>query len=1076
MFSRSFSDSADLRRPYGEARIRIAPMLLLLLCLVCFCALIALDVNAQPRNAVASGALPLKKTPAEWPPADSLPWLTRPVTITLVVTDSNGLDDTTAEYIYSTDAGLTWSVWRPITQTHAPIASTLHFTVSLSALPDDDGQRNLMQFQVIDLGRTEELSPIYPLRVDASPPSTSHTLTPPLPAAGWYSDSVDVALIAQDVGPSGIAETRWRRGGEGLWQLGTAFVADATDTYEYHSLDVAGNWEPVRSFLVQIDRQPPTTTLSLTSASPPMDGWYGHVVTATFSAEDDASGEAIVFYRLDLGPWLEGTELVITESGIYNLEYRARDAAGNWEAVQSEIIRIDQEAPIVTAEADKPGQFVQPPVTVTFTASDAGSGVASTAYRLLPDGSWTANAGQEISVTLPTSWQDGLYRLAYHAEDHLGHLSESAIFSVTLDATAPTCSADLDGPLSQYDLFYTGPVSVTVRCEDGLSGVSRIHYRIEAGDWQTHTLPAATSPAEKLIVLSEEDERQRVFFRATDLADNASLTEETPVIRIDSQAPGSPIGPAVDPAGWSEDGLFDVTWTNPSDASGVGKAYYKYAAAPGSNEDYDGFQELGPQAMLSDIELAQEGETPLFIWLGDRAGNVAHTTAVSVTLRYDGTGPHTIIQSMGTEGQNGWYISTVTVRAQATDALSGVAATYYRLDGSPAVLWQGDLVLDEEGAHTLEYYSVDKAGQGEPIQTATIKLDLTSPNCALELATDYVPRDTATVTVGWNAVDAASGVENLVIETKRGCASWSHWRTVSEGGQGAETFTGLQPGYFQFFRARATDMAGHVAEWPADAEANYVYCDALVDGGFDRALDGDWNMIQEDELRVTRAFTTTHTGAPGWMAVVGAEWYEDDSGLPEGLPEGKASLWQRIGLPQAACGGGLMLTYRYRILTYDVAYGKLYDDRGNSWFDYIDTFEVSVLDSAGREVTKTRPDGNRWDYCGFDEDLMQDDKRWREGLEDSRWRVGRLYLSRYAGQEIRVMFSVWNRHDDRYPTWVYLDDVQLHPTSPVQGQASIPILLGVPAKVCPPELSQASPTASGLSAHESGASLRPSRR
>ena len=38
------------------------------------------------------------------------------------------------------------------------------------------------------------------------------------------------------------------------------------------------------------------------------------------------------------------------------------------------------------------------------------------------------------------------------------------------------------------------------------------------------------------------------------------------------------------------------------------------------------------------------------------------------------------------------------------------------------------LTIDTEGIHTLRYWSVDKAGNTEAAQTATVKIDITKPD------------------------------------------------------------------------------------------------------------------------------------------------------------------------------------------------------------------------------------------------------------------------------------------------------------------------------------------------------------
>ena len=68
--------------------------------------------------------------------------------------------------------------------------------------------------------------------------------------------------------------------------------------------------------------------------------------------------------------------------GLYDLRTVATDVAGN--TTISALVtnrRVDNTAP--TASLDDPGANLRGTVTLTSTASDAGSGVASRAYRVL---------------------------------------------------------------------------------------------------------------------------------------------------------------------------------------------------------------------------------------------------------------------------------------------------------------------------------------------------------------------------------------------------------------------------------------------------------------------------------------------------------------------------------------------------------------------------------------------------------------------------------------------------------------------------------------------------------------------
>ena len=90
----------------------------------------------------------------------------------------------------------------------------------------------------------------------------------------------------------------------------------------------------------------------------------------------------------------------------------------------------------------------------------------------------------------------------------------------------------------------------------------------------------------------------------------------------------------------------------------------------------------------------------------------------------DLTPPETTATASGTVGNNGWYKSNVLVDLTATDDLSGVLETKYRLNSStPFEIYSVPINLTNEGINTLEFYSIDNAGNNEEINTLEIKID-----------------------------------------------------------------------------------------------------------------------------------------------------------------------------------------------------------------------------------------------------------------------------------------------------------------------------------------------------------------
>src|SRR5436190_439583 len=71
-------------------------------------------------------------------------------------------------------------------------------------------------------------------------------------------------------------------------------------------------------------------------------------------------------------------------------------------------------------------------------------------------------------------------------------------------------------------------------------------------------------------------------------------------------------------------------------------------------------------------------------------------------------------------GNAEWNTSLVSVTLHASDNLSGVASTFYRIDGGAAQTYASTFSLTAGGVHSVEFWSVDVAGNAEAHRTRTV--------------------------------------------------------------------------------------------------------------------------------------------------------------------------------------------------------------------------------------------------------------------------------------------------------------------------------------------------------------------
>ncbi len=275
---------------------------------------------------------------------------------------------------------------------------------------------------------------------DASAPTVPQPAGKPI-WQGWFSPVV-VTLTATD-NKSGLARIQYSRDGGATWLPYTgSFLVSEEGIHRilYRSTDQAGNMEETKSLEVKIDHTPPVTTVQPSAAN-----WTNQDVTVALSATDNLSG-AEIQYSLDGGAtWTYYSfPFVVTEEGVYEIQYRSMDYAGNVEPAKSLEVKIDKTRPELTVGLDK--ETLGPPnhkletVTAAVYASDPLSGIASWSLTSItsnePDnGSDDGNTENDIqnaeSGTPDTVFElraersgtgsGRVYTIVYTATDHAGN-------------------------------------------------------------------------------------------------------------------------------------------------------------------------------------------------------------------------------------------------------------------------------------------------------------------------------------------------------------------------------------------------------------------------------------------------------------------------------------------------------------------------------------------------------------------------------------------------------------------------------------------------------------------------------
>ncbi|MGH3762478.1 OmpL47-type beta-barrel domain-containing protein [Actinophytocola sp.] len=521
-------------------------------------------------------------------------------------------------------------------------------------------------------------------------------------------------------------------------------------TYRYFCA-IPGHGQMVGEFTVTgggEDTTPPTVTAEVTGEQD-ADGNYVGSATATLTATDDSSGVDSVEYSLDGGAWATYSEPVVVNTvGDHVLKYRATDVAGNTSPEGMVDFTVvagggeDTTPPTVSAEVtgeqDADGNYVGS-ATVTVTATDEGSGVASVEYEV--DDTGFQPYTEPVTVSTP-----GDHAVQYRATDAAGNVSEtgSVPFRVVEgggeDTTPPTVTAEVSGE-QDGDGNYVDTATVTLSATDSGSGVASVEYSLDGAAFVPYTEP----------VVVNEPGPHMLHYRATDVAGNVSpegMVDFT-VVERDTTAPtvsaevigeqdadGNYVGSAV------------VTVTASDADSGVASIEYSMDGAA-----------FVPYT--EPVQVSAAGEHAFAFRATDVAGNVSEEGSVSFTVveapGEDTTPPSVSAVVSGDQDSNWNYLDSATLTIDALDVDSGVASVEYKLDDGDWTAYTEPVTVDTAGTHTVTYRATDKAGN--------VSAELSGTFTIVETTEDACPSSDTRPTVIIGVTD--TGVAN--VDTGNGC-------------------------------------------------------------------------------------------------------------------------------------------------------------------------------------------------------------------------------------------------------------------------------------------------------------------
>ncbi|WHY77212.1 PKD domain-containing protein [Neobacillus sp. WH10] len=275
------------------------------------------------------------------------------------------------------------------------------------------------------------------------------------------------------------------------------------------------------------------------------------------------------------------------------------------------------------------------------------------------------------------------------------------------DQVPPETKAQVDPPApTGKNSWYTENVSITLAGTDDASGIDRIEYRLDDGEWKIYSTP----------ITVDTDGDYTIDYRSIDKAGNKE-NYKTVSVKVDKAKPITTAERRTWPNG--ENGWYleatSIILRAFDTGSGIEKTEYRI-----NDSEWKEYTDV--------IAVTGEGINKIEYRSIDAAGNVGEAKAVEVKL--DQTKPVTsaTINPTVPTGTNSWYTEPVQVTLHASDNESGVAETKYRINGGEWQKYTGELLISTDGKYIIEFSSTDLSGNTEEAKSVDVYLDQTKPS------------------------------------------------------------------------------------------------------------------------------------------------------------------------------------------------------------------------------------------------------------------------------------------------------------------------------------------------------------
>lgn len=357
--------------------------------------------------------------------------------------------------------------------------------------------------------------------IDKTAPTGSLSHSP----TNWVNTDVKIHWSVADAN-SGVKQIKLPDGTIKTTATGD-YTVSQNGTYTFVVYDVAGNTLTLQETVTNIDKTPPTGSLSHN----PTD-WVIDYVKIHWTASDSQSG----FNRVVLPDGTSTTnasgDFTVTDNGTYT--FTLYDNVGNSRILTENINNIDKIMPEGVLSLQE-NRLTDEKIKISWKAFDLQSGFSKI---LLPDSTFSTNATGEFIVA-----QMGDYSFVIY--DRVGNTRELSINVSNVDMINPILEVTQD-----TDKWTNGEITLNWKADDYQSGLQNV------------VLPSSENITDKQgsYIVTENG---NYIFLAYDKIGNGILVEHQ-VTNIDKINPNLDL--TVDSA---DDGGIQISWVSSDEQSGI---------------------------------------------------------------------------------------------------------------------------------------------------------------------------------------------------------------------------------------------------------------------------------------------------------------------------------------------------------------------------------------------------------------------------------------------------------------------------------------------------------------------------